>query len=351
MHNLGGVQGSAPHASGGFHCTDEYDRMCYSDSPLYPTMASVCVPSQSNDRLLDCNHDDYFHTNPTPGSYLASHWNSAASQYLLAATATPSPTATPPVGPVLVVASVTWSELAGNDNGLVEPGDSVAVTVTLHNSGSLTATGIAGTISLQQGSATVSQATAIWLDVPVGADGVNIVPFQLYVTPGQACGGPVRLGLNVVYAGSAALGYQSTLRVGQEIPLSTQAFAYSGPPVAVPDDKIQGVRVPITVTAPGLVTDIDTHFNLTHTWDGDMAFYLEAPDGAEVPLIWNRGDGGDNFSGTILDDEAASSIASGVAPFTGRFRPEYPLTIMDDRPVAGAWKLLAVDVGPQDLGR
>ncbi len=82
MHNIGGVQLSAPNTSGGFHCTDEYDVMCYSDSPYFPPMEYVCT-NPSRDRLFDCNHDDYFHTNPLPGSYLATKWNAANSVFLI----------------------------------------------------------------------------------------------------------------------------------------------------------------------------------------------------------------------------------------------------------------------------
>jgi len=82
MHNMGGVQLSAPHTSGGYHCIDEWDRMCYSDSPNYPAMQIIC-PSSSHDNLFDCNHDDYYHTSPAPGSYLATHWNSANNRFLI----------------------------------------------------------------------------------------------------------------------------------------------------------------------------------------------------------------------------------------------------------------------------
>ena len=81
MHNLGGVQLSAPNTSGGWHCVDEYDLMCYSDSPNYPTMQYLCASSQAN--LFDCNNDDYFTTDRPASGYLSNHWNTANSRFLL----------------------------------------------------------------------------------------------------------------------------------------------------------------------------------------------------------------------------------------------------------------------------
>ncbi|MER5930812.1 RICIN domain-containing protein [Streptomyces sp. NPDC002054] len=139
-HNLGAVNNSAPNTSRGAHCTDEWDVMCYSDSPHYPKMRNVCT-NRAAENILDCNHDDYFHTSPKPGSYLATHWNIADNQFLMRnkggggtdpgpgpnpkptakPTPTPSPTAPRPgSGPNVTVgqiqpdsAVVSWPKVTG----------------------------------------------------------------------------------------------------------------------------------------------------------------------------------------------------------------------------------------------
>ncbi|MFD9031298.1 RICIN domain-containing protein [Streptomyces sp. NPDC059567] len=131
-HNLGAVNNSAPNTSRGAHCTDEYDVMCYSDTPYYPTMRYVCS-NQAAENILDCNHDDYFHTNPKAGSYLATHWNVADNQFLMRSgggttpdpgpgpTPTPTPTPTKPTGGPAVTAGqiqstaavVSWPKVVG----------------------------------------------------------------------------------------------------------------------------------------------------------------------------------------------------------------------------------------------
>lgn len=82
MHNLGGVQDSAHNSSKGGHCIDEWDVMCYRDSPYYPTMEYHCPDQTTFKNRIDCNFDDYFNPLPPAGSYLDTHWNTADSVFL-----------------------------------------------------------------------------------------------------------------------------------------------------------------------------------------------------------------------------------------------------------------------------
>ncbi len=79
MHSLGSVLPAAPHATPAGHCQDESDRMCYSDGTAL-LIEDVCPGDL--EALFDCGGDDYFNPAPPPGSYLASHWNTAYSSFL-----------------------------------------------------------------------------------------------------------------------------------------------------------------------------------------------------------------------------------------------------------------------------
>jgi hypothetical protein len=86
VHNLGGVQPTAPHATPGGHCTDDADRMCYADGTVL-SLLNLCAASQEG--LLDCGDDDYYNTNPRAGSYLATRWNTANNSFLTSLAADP----------------------------------------------------------------------------------------------------------------------------------------------------------------------------------------------------------------------------------------------------------------------
>ncbi|WP_312033932.1 RICIN domain-containing protein [Actinoplanes sp. TBRC 11911] len=121
--SLGATLTGSPNATGAGGCLDEYDLLCGADRAGRP-VREACPPKHEN--RLDCGHDDYFSTNPKPGSYLDRNWNIADSEFLLrsdggddipdvpgapapsaeppathSATPTPSRSATPtPTGPV-----------------------------------------------------------------------------------------------------------------------------------------------------------------------------------------------------------------------------------------------------------
>ena len=82
MHSLGSVMSDSPHPSAAGHCTDDADVMCYVDGPGV-VVQNIC-PAW-HEQLYDCNHDDYFSTNPPGANYLSTHWNTADSPFLASA--------------------------------------------------------------------------------------------------------------------------------------------------------------------------------------------------------------------------------------------------------------------------
>lgn len=98
VHALGGVQPSAPNSTGGYHCSDGADVMCYDDKTARSTQRSVCPASST--QVLDCRHDDYFSTAAPRGSYLQTRWNVARSSFLTASWDAPAPSPSASPGPM-----------------------------------------------------------------------------------------------------------------------------------------------------------------------------------------------------------------------------------------------------------
>jgi len=125
-------------------------------------------------------------------------------------------------------------------------------------------------------------------------------------------------------------------------------YASSDTPIAIPDPGT--VSSSINVPDGFTIDDVNVSLDITHTWDGDLDVYLTSPQGTRVELFTDVGGSGDNFTSTTLDDECATPISSGSAPFTGCYQPEGTLSDFDGEDSSGVWTLELSDDYLADAG-
>ncbi|QEL17919.1 proprotein convertase P-domain-containing protein [Limnoglobus roseus] len=194
---------------------------------------------------------------------------------------------------------------------------------------------------------------------PVGAD--TMIPVTL-VTPVDPDGRGGATQFLIRFAAQSAIGTYSysvspTIRdrvrsgVMTVVPSGGPVQSNNNTPVVVPDGSPTGATSTVAVNLPpGLVvSNVTVRINVSTTFDGDLRIFLRSPSGTRVPLVLNRGGGGDNFSDTTFDDSATTSIGAGTAPFTGSFRPESPLSVLSGEPGTGTWTLELFDDATPDI--
>lgn len=106
----------------------------------------------------------------------------------------------------------------------------------------------------------------------------------------------------------------------------------------------------LTIDEAGSIEDLDVMVNITHTYVGDLRITLTSPDNIPVVLTNRHGAGGDNFSSTIFDDEADSTIIQGTPPYNGIYSPEEPLSGFDANNMLGTWTLTIEDLAAGNGG-
>jgi subtilisin-like proprotein convertase family protein len=120
-------------------------------------------------------------------------------------------------------------------------------------------------------------------------------------------------------------------------------FNFTPVPQAINDDATTDYTLNVSGLA-GPITDLNVSLSILHDFDEDLDVFLISPGGVvTVELFSDVGGTDDNFIGTTLDDEAATAITAGAAPFTGSFRPAGLLSDFDGLDPNGIWTLRIVD--------
>lgn len=109
------------------------------------------------------------------------------------------------------------------------------------------------------------------------------------------------------------------------------------------------------------VSDVNIGVLMSHTYRGDLQFYLQSPAGTRVQLINNIGGTRDNVN-VLFDDAAANPIANHTAnndtatattivpPYQRTFMPFQPLSAFNGQEAAGTWRLEICDSLNVDSG-
>lgn len=98
------------------------------------------------------------------------------------------------------------------------------------------------------------------------------------------------------------------------------------------------------VGGPLMLSKAIVRFDITYPSDGNLLITLASPTGASPTLAAMVGGAGANFTGTIVDPDAATPISAGTAPFTGTFAPSVSMASLTGSPVDGLWQLKVTDV-------
>ncbi len=236
---------------------------------------------------------------------------------------------------------------SGNANGIIEPNECDLLNVVVSNRTAIAMTGIQGTLSSVTPGVTVIRSISAYPDVPANNRRTNTSPFQILTPPNFICGQNVDLELSLATATHGTFKVPVRFTSGAQGP----AVAFSNNTVfAIPDGGTANSTVIVSGIASA-IAKVTVSLNITHPNDADLDISLEAPDGTMIELSTDNGASGDNYGNdciqrTTFDDQAATAITNGAAPFFNTFRPEGRLSDLRGKSgldVNGTWTLHVTD--------
>lgn len=249
----------------------------------------------------------------------------------------------------------------GNRNGLLDPGEQIQARLVLWNKSQIPATNVSARLISDTPGVTVVQDQSAYPALAAEGLATNDLPFTYQLSSTQACGSRVSLRLVTTFNDRSVTNVLEQT-VGQEvhIPAVTNLFFSTDTPRLIPDTSTVYSVLTIAETGNPLLTKVRARVRINHSYDRDVTLALQHPDGTEVPLVRRRGGSADNFGTgtgtcgqlvyTVFDQDAATAISSGAAPFAGAYRPEASLAVLHGKPVNGAWRLRMRDETTQDTG-
>lgn len=271
--------------------------------------------------------------------------------------------------PRLSVAAVTLgAEGYFPTNGAVDPGEMVAVNVSLRNTGTLQTSNLLVTLLTTNGVSAASGPQSYGDLLPNGAAVSRSFSF---VANGGSCGGLLHPVLQLQDASGELGSLMVELPVGQR---TVQEFTASNSSAIVIPDSGKASIYPSVIGVSGLAGVVQkvtvSLRGYTHSWPDDVDVMLVGPGGQKVMLMSDCGGGyARNGISLTFQDDAAAALPDSTAIASGSYKPTNIDTTTDSFPAPapsgpfesslggfngtnpnGNWSLYVQDDGAMDSG-
>lgn len=281
--------------------------------------------------------------------------------------------------PGLDAQSIAVDDSLGNNNGSIDPGEPIRITVTLANpwrSASKNVASATATLTTATAGITITDGSSTYGAIPAQGSAAGDV-FQFTVPLLAGCGQSLRFTITSTSTlGVKAVDFQ--FRVGA--PSGTAApvtYTRTPAPLAIQDNRPRGVIDSQTITDDFEIADLNFRVDsLPHTFPGDITVGFKAPNGYGVDLVSfiggavAGGGDGDNITNMVIDNQAVGDMllaTNAQAPYTGSwlpianspswpvlgFGPQEPvgeLNKMNGASTLGTWQVLVSDQAAVDTG-
>ena len=124
--------------------------------------------------------------------------------------------------------------------------------------------------------------------------------------------------------------------------VNCNTYSAEGLPAQIKDAVGSIARITVVnldIFDQAVIQDLNVNVSLDHNYIGDISLYLVAPDNTRIKLAQNIGDDQEDYKDTVFDQESPRPIVFALAPFTGSFRPQEDLSVLNGKTLKGRWSL------------
>ncbi len=223
----------------------------------------------------------------------------------------------------------------GNGDGILDPGETATLPITLRNDADTTLTGISAALRGEPAPwIRITRHVADYPDIAAAGAATSLEPhYRLTVQPDAPCGTLATMRLATRSSeGEGSTGFAAEIGQQRLFPAATDV------PVSIPKKTSTGVTSSLEIGEVFALADVQAHVDIAHADIGELVVELTSPAGTTVTLH-NRSRPGTADLVTVYDRERA---------------PDGPGTMndFDGQPAQGTWTLRVRDLqgGPVPEG-